>query len=482
MHIIIPVFFNAPLGGLQSHVYAQAKAIKRENWSCTILCKPGPFASQCRDGGFNVIENDFTDIDASAKELAGNYKFDLVHVHPFASRKIGQKLSRLLNIPLVITIHGKYTDELEFDFNDYMRIFCVSHGVRDYLVQRGVKGLHKILFYPNAVNLDVFNGSKTGRAERLRRLGSFLGGTVNKNSRVIVFACRMGKDKEFILNSVVDSWRYQAAKKIDNWQWLIAGDGPESKVLENAAEILNKKADGQCVRFLGWQTEEELKTLYQTADLVIAPGRSALDCLGCNRPVIAIGSKGYIGIIDEDNWYNGSYSNFGGIGQKELIPGRLFNDINSIINNDKRLAELGRFGHKKINEFYSQNYWDNRLINQYKEVIASYRKKTESSFGNNNSETIQENVPVIDVFAQKIDNTIEVHCQTDGSKFPNSIEYAFYLNVDGERKQRKWYTSRNVIFFDYDSQFAGKKIEIVGFARDVEETNVKFAKKVLLKH
>ncbi|WP_226648668.1 glycosyltransferase family 4 protein [Microbulbifer variabilis] len=374
MHILIPVFFKAPLGGLHSHVYAQARAITKVGWRCTILCKPGIFAQQCRDNGLDVIEDNFKDPSGSATCITNAFKFDIVHAHPFASREIGQRIAKILNIPIMLTIHGKYIDSLEEDSDDFSRIFCVSLGVRDHLVKKGVKNLHKILIYPNAVNTEVFYGGYSERLDRVKAISSNFPTRILAKDRMIVFSCRMGPDKEFILNCVIDTWAYQVKNRLTTWNWLVAGDGPERSQLESVAIELNKDLGRQCITFLGWQDEDKLNKIYQSADLIVAPGRSALDGLGSNRPVIAIGSKAYIGIIDEENWYKGTYSNFGGVGDRGYISGELYRDINSIIYDDERLAVLGRLGKQKISYFYDQKYWDKWLVNQYREVFELHNK------------------------------------------------------------------------------------------------------------
>ncbi|USD23107.1 glycosyltransferase family 4 protein [Microbulbifer variabilis] len=372
MHILVPVFFKAPLGGLHSHVYAQAKAIIREGWRCTILCKPGPFAQQCRDSGIEIIEDDFSDLSKSIAEISESFKFDLIHAHPFASREIGQGIAKNLNIPILLTVHGKYTDTLVDDCDEFSRIYCVSLGVRDHLVKNGIKSLHKIFVYPNAVNTEVFYAGHESRLDRLKEVECFIDNNMIKGCRIIIFSCRMGIDKKFILNCVKDAWIYQARYKIDSWRWIVAGDGPGKADLELAANELNEYLGHKCITFLGWQSEDKLNALYQSADLVVAPGRSALDCLASNRPVIAIGSQGYIGAIDEGNWYKGSYSNFGGVGEKDYISGELFQDINSIIYDDEKLDSIGKFGRKRVLDSHDQKYWDVWLLDQYREIMALY--------------------------------------------------------------------------------------------------------------
>jgi glycosyltransferase involved in cell wall biosynthesis len=157
IHFLIPVFFHAPLGGLQAHVFAQAMAIQNYGWKATVLCKPGPFAEHCRANRIDVIESDFSDIKSTAQGICRNYKFDVVHAHPFISRKLGEEIAGEMNIPIVLTIHGQYTDGLERGNKRIQRIYCVGHAIRDNLVKQGIDDLHRVFVLPNAVDLNVFH-------------------------------------------------------------------------------------------------------------------------------------------------------------------------------------------------------------------------------------------------------------------------------------------------------------------------------------
>jgi glycosyltransferase involved in cell wall biosynthesis len=69
----------------------------------------------------------------------------------------------------------------------------------------------------------------------------------------------------------------------------IVGDGPERTRLEAAA--------GGSARFLGWRTNEEIRTLYRSTAATLLPGEEdfgivPLEAQACGRPVIALGRGG----------------------------------------------------------------------------------------------------------------------------------------------------------------------------------------------
>lgn len=62
MHLLIPVFFNAPQGGLHENVRATALFMLSRKYQVTLVCRPGPFAEQMREQGAEVIETDYAEL------------------------------------------------------------------------------------------------------------------------------------------------------------------------------------------------------------------------------------------------------------------------------------------------------------------------------------------------------------------------------------------------------------------------------------
>jgi glycosyltransferase involved in cell wall biosynthesis len=81
-----------------------------------------------------------------------------------------------------------------------------------------------------------------------------------------------------------------AAFKDLNWEWNIAGDGPQMPVLR-AMAMAHGLTDR--IHFLGWQTAEQLKKQYASATLFLFPSRhegmpnAVLEAMASGLPIVA---------------------------------------------------------------------------------------------------------------------------------------------------------------------------------------------------
>lgn len=361
MKVFIPVFFNAPLGGLQSHVMSQCLALKKEGAEPLVMCKPGPFTEQLRHADIDVLNSDFTDISQATAEAVTAGPFDLVHAHPFRSRKVGLQISKKMSCPFIVTYHGCYEDELSFWSNEVDIIIAVSAAVRDFLLSKNCIAPTKILTIPNGVNLDVFFPKKIENSKDF---------PANPCSKKLLLVSRLDNDKKLIIDAVRDTWENCINKLVFSWDWLIAGDGKLRDSMELEAERVNQIANRKIVSFLGWQSELELANLYNNADLVIGPGRCAIEAMACGTPVIAIGSKTYIGLVDQDNFNDAIYSNFGGGTKSTLVTGNMFNEIQEIVNDKKQLLLLGKGCQQLVKSYFDQQLLDSQLLSVYKLITC----------------------------------------------------------------------------------------------------------------
>jgi glycosyltransferase involved in cell wall biosynthesis len=75
-----------------------------------------------------------------------------------------------------------------------------------------------------------------------------------------------------------------------NWEWHIAGDGPQMPALQSLAKELGI---GDRVHFLGWQSREELMKCYGQANIFLFPSRhegmpnALLEAMASGLPVVA---------------------------------------------------------------------------------------------------------------------------------------------------------------------------------------------------
>ena len=185
MRVFIPVFFNAPFSGLHSHVRAQCAALTRAQHKVTVLCKPGPFAAILQREGVEILGTDFNDLEAAIGLALSEGPFDLIHAHPFASRRVGLAVANATGVPLVVTFHREYVDDLNGWHDAADAIIAVSPVIRDYLWGQTDVDPTKLLMIPNGVDLSVFTSAAHGQ-ER----ASF-------GRQAICFASRLDADKSF---------------------------------------------------------------------------------------------------------------------------------------------------------------------------------------------------------------------------------------------------------------------------------------------
>ena len=166
MHILIPVFFNAPLGGLHLNVMSTALHCVRKGHKVTVLCKKGIFSDSLNKQGIHTINTDFTfeDYHHVIQEVTDLHKMDpidIIHSHPFQSRQLALLISEILNIPFFVTIHGRHTDHIETYIDKVSMVFTVSEGIKDFLKEHLLKRKlskynYKLFVVPNGVNTDLF--------------------------------------------------------------------------------------------------------------------------------------------------------------------------------------------------------------------------------------------------------------------------------------------------------------------------------------
>jgi glycosyltransferase involved in cell wall biosynthesis len=373
MHVFIPVFFNAPLGGLQSHVQAQVKALLRNSHTCTIMCKPGPFADSIKQLNVKVLEHDFQSTPQGIDLAMSAGPYDLVHAHPFGSRVIGLEVSRLYNIPFILTFHGMYDDYLAEYSKELRLLITVSNAIRDKVIKDQTVPPERIAVIPNGVDTDTFTPTHLSWSQVAEQLPALKQSDICGADRRVLFVSRMDVDKQFILDVLLETWQEILDTKTFDFKWIVAGDGTQREKLEEVARKINQKANQQLVSFVGWQEEATLAKLYNTVDLCIAPGRSTLDSMACGTPVIAVGSKKYVGLIDNNQFLSGMYGNFGGSGQKHKSyqSGLMFKQITEIIHDDHKLEKLGTLSKEIVQTFYAQARLDEKLLGFYKAFTSA---------------------------------------------------------------------------------------------------------------
>lgn len=360
MHILTAVYFNAKHGGLHDNVFSTVSFARKLGYKVTVICKEGPFELRLKRIGVNVITSDFSDPEKEAYKILKEHKcdFDIIHTHPGPSRIISLILAEHLDVPFFVTFHGMWQDKLKEYVTKASSIFVVSEGIKDYLKKHVTEHPEKFLVMPNGVNKKKFKPKKPMLFKHVR---------TNNNKLNIALVTRLDKDKEFIINIFLKALKYTNEEYPSKIKWTIVGDGSQQDDIETITKQITDP-NNQHVEFVGWKTGKDLLHCYLDSDIVVAPGRCALEAMACGKPVIAIGSKNYVGLINEENWMNGVYTNFGGVGfkMKEYEDGLIEKDLSKVINDETLRKQLGELGIFITDQFYSEHEINKKIIEVYK--------------------------------------------------------------------------------------------------------------------
>lgn len=337
MHVFLPVYFTAPLGGVQAQVRAHVRGLLSEGHQCTVLARPGQFLEDLSSAGATVLETDWSSFGAALDVARRGGYFDLVHAHPARSREVGLEIAREQKLPFVLTIHGTYLDALASYSTRVDAVVAVSQAARDHIIAADVVEPERVLVIPNGADIDRLRMLAQHRRDEVDLGAEPLLEEAEGRARILLVS-RLDPDKRAVIEAVESAWEGTTPEMARRVLWLVAGDGRWRDRLESAARKLEHRTRCRSVVFLGWQSETELSSLYRRADLTVAPGRCVIDALACGSPVLALGSKGYAGPAMGSSGLRGVYGNFGGFEHRTHSPEQLLADVDRLTADPEGLA------------------------------------------------------------------------------------------------------------------------------------------------
>lgn len=221
---------------------------------------------------------------AVAASLALHESFDLIHAHDWMTYPAGMAASLATGKPLIVHVHstefdrsGEHVNQMIYDIERAGmeradKIIAVSHYTRNIVISRyGIPG--------DKVEV-VHNGVESNGSWSLTNTG------IDRDEKIVLFLGRitMQKGPEYFL---------RAAKMVvdimDNVKFVMAGSGDMmNRTINMAAEL----GIGNKVLFTGFLRGDEVRQIYQMADLYVMPsvsepfGIAPLEAMNHDVPVI----------------------------------------------------------------------------------------------------------------------------------------------------------------------------------------------------
>ncbi len=221
-----------------------------------------------------------------AAELAASEQFDVIHAHDWMTYPAGIVVAAMSGKPLIVHVHSTEFDRSGENVNQMIydierqgmeradKVIAVSYFTRGIIINRYGISAEKIEVVYNSVQRNSSNNIA------LTESG------IKKGEKIVLFLGRitMQKGPEYFL---------QAAKKVlevmDNVKFVMAGSGD---LMHRSVEMAASLGIGHKVLFTGFLRGEEVRKIYEMADLYVMPsvsepfGIAPLEALNNDVPVI----------------------------------------------------------------------------------------------------------------------------------------------------------------------------------------------------
>ncbi|WP_028552060.1 glycosyltransferase [Paenibacillus sp. UNC451MF] len=310
---ILMVIDQLNVGGTETYTLSMARELLKKGVSVVIACKKGKLLDHFLGLGCPIYEIDFvldnyepdhekrTQHLDLLKSIIRSENIDLVHGHQFPSGSIALTAAEQMNVPFVFTVHGTYYDR---DFLESLErnatITCVSPAIRRLLLSKGVDA--KIV--SNGIDDHEYHSYAPSYLQHFRnKLG------LPQHASVMLYAGRLSWEKGEICEELIHTIAAMRNNGYPNLHLIIAGGGNKQK---DILQLVNKKQYPLDEPFIHCVGEiMNMGVYYSLSDCVIGTGRVALEAMSCERPVIAVGSKGFLGIVKPDEYEEAWDSWFG---------------------------------------------------------------------------------------------------------------------------------------------------------------------------
>ncbi|WAH39791.1 glycosyltransferase family 4 protein [Alicyclobacillus fastidiosus] len=344
MRILLIIHRLLQGGGTETHVMNLANQLRRRGHQVGIFTSGGLWAKKARELGIKVHQQKFTSKQLSQVILRNNYS--VIHAHDTRSLRLIEHTEIPSKTHAFLTIHGMYIDGplIRRCLNKTSRVIVVSPALQTYVAHVGVSS-SKVTLIKNGISMTDFKGTTNKRLRARYRIPD--------NVKVIGYAGRFTLQKRLLGKRVVKILEGISRSRRDVWV-LVAGRGSQ----------LSVKNSVRC-RVLGHV--DDMQTFYNSCDIVIGSGRTAIEALACGVPTIAVGTKGYIGPVLRSTWLKAVKCNFGDhvLNRMKWTNEKLRNDTHNLLHRSNRVNSELKIIYRRVRLQYSD-------ITKVKEVEQMY--------------------------------------------------------------------------------------------------------------
>ena len=248
-----------------------------------------------------------------AGQVINDFKPDIIHLHhPFVLSLPAIMYAAKLKIPKVLTIHTQYeryayyispiphiiTNEairrIIFNLSDKVDIITTpSQSMKDLIGNYKIK--KDIVVIPNAIDINIFRNIDMHDVALFKKELQ-----ISPDDVVVIYVGRVSLEKN--IDKIIKAMAIIRDKKIDNFKFIVVGDGTAVKQLNSLADSLNLS---ERINFVGAIDREKVRHYYQIGDIFAFSSTSEtfgmviIEALASGLPVLAVKAPGAVDIIQD---------------------------------------------------------------------------------------------------------------------------------------------------------------------------------------
>lgn len=386
--------FPPIIGGVETHLMMLGPGLVNRGCTVNLLTGSVDGRETLVWGGMTVTRTPLMDLNELGsleriQELAGDIRDeltafvrmsrpDLIHAHnmyyfsPVHARVL-VLLSRRENVPLLLTAHNVWADDLWHEMlpfrNAWDGVITVSHFIKNEMVRSGYPA-HRIKVIHHGIDLERF--APVGRVERERILARYPG---LRGRRVIFHPARMSLAKG---SDVVVKAFARVHKHLPGACLVLAGtektvdwgnyQGREIRLVNTLIRDLGLEED-VFIKFFPW---DEIADMYRIADVVVYPsifeepfGLVMLEALASGTPIVVTRSGGMPEVIEDG--FNGF-----------VVPPRDHQVLAArclrILENPDEAASLAANGLRRVQERFASAVMTDNTLEFYRRAVVQKEK------------------------------------------------------------------------------------------------------------
>jgi glycosyltransferase involved in cell wall biosynthesis len=351
------------LGGTQTNAIELAAAVRdKHGWDVTLFAEPGPAAALAQARGLRMIPapgavgHPSPTVMRALRAAVRETKPDLIHAWDWPQcfdAYYGEHLA--LGLPLLCTVMGMTVPSF------IPRALPTTFGTRELAdrARRMRSGPVDLLEppvdvdfnAPGAVDVAAFRAKYGLTADRF---------TVAVVSRLVEWL-----KLESLLRGIaaVDVLAKEMPIRL-----VVVGEGTAAaQVAERAAEV-NDRHGAEVITLTGGLVDP--RPAYEAADLMLGMGGSALRSMAFAKPLVVLGEQGFSLPLEESSRAYFRQHGWYGLGDGDLSPDRIADQVRPLVTDPARRAELGALGRRIVTEHYGLEPAAAGLVRLYERVAA----------------------------------------------------------------------------------------------------------------